>query len=194
VHQHPSAGVQQALSQLQQRDRFDIQDLYNLPGFEIQTYPVDLYFYLEPTAFRPVESAAVRLLTPDDASQMASLHAGVEENRRWYVELDHPVVFGCFDEGELVAAASHFLFEEYHVAAPGVMTHRAYRQRGFGAAVVSAAVIWALERNWIVEWCTNERNLCSMGIAKRLGFSRFATETEIRVRVPELDHTDSTEM
>lgn len=77
--------------------------------------------------------------------------------------------------------ASHFLFEEDHIAAAGVLTHPDFRRRGWGTAVASAVVQWAVDRGWIVEWSTIATNLGSLGIANGLGFSAYATETELRI-------------
>lgn len=177
----PTPTVQRALQSLRLLPHPRSDDLFAMPDLAVTAYPADPYFYLDSARFSPVETTGVRVLTPDDRPLLAELHAHVEENRRWYVEIDHPIVFGRFVDETLVAAASHFLFDDFRVAAPGVMTRRDRRQDGHGTAVVSAAVQWALERDWIVEWCTNERNLGSMGIARRLGFSRFADECEFRV-------------
>jgi RimJ/RimL family protein N-acetyltransferase len=97
------------------------------------------------------------------------------------VELDHPIVFGRFASDLLVAAASHFRFEDFGVAAPGVFTHPEYRRLGYGTAVVSAAVSWALERSFLVEWSTSESNIGSLAVAEKLGFRPYAVETEFRI-------------
>lgn len=181
VPSNPTSAVERALHVLSPLAHPQPDDLLSVPELTVTAYPVDPYFYLERSAFIPVDTTGVRILTADDRPAMEELHAHVEENRRWYVETDHPIVFGRFVDGTLVAVASHFLFDDYRIAAPGVLTHADWRQQGHGTAVVSATVQWALERDWIVEWCTNERNFGSMGIARRLGFSRFADELEFRV-------------
>ena len=139
------------------------------------------YFYLDPADFRPRKHDGVRRLTLDDKPLLDEFHQSIDEWMRWFVEIDHPIVFGLFVEGKLASVASHFLFEEERVAAAGVLTHPEYRQRGCGAAVVSAAVAWALARDWIVEWSTWTENAGSWGLARTLGFRRFSTEMEFRL-------------
>lgn len=177
----PTPAVERAVQQLREISHPQPTNLLAIPELTVTPYPVDPYFYLDPPLFTPTDTTGVRCLTAADAAAMDELHAHVEPNRAWYVEIDHPIVWGRFMDGKLVAAASHFLFDEYRMAAPGVLTHQDHRRRGHGKAVVSAAVQWALERDWIVEWCTNERNFGSMGIATGLGFTRFADEAEFRV-------------
>jgi predicted GNAT family acetyltransferase len=136
---------------------------------------------LDPARFCPLVSAEIRQLTSEDRALMDALHAAIPPHQRWYVEIDHPIVFGYVVAQRLVAVASHFLFKEDHIAAAGVFTHPDFRRRGWGTAVASAVVQWALDREWIVEWSTTTTNLGSLRIANSLGFSEYATETELRI-------------
>jgi len=181
THVSPSPKVREILDRLPANGSVSPADIEALIEGECRRYGDDPYFYLGKKDFRPVDAEGIRRLNPDDNQAMERLHEAIDPGIRWYVEIDHPIVFGLFSEGELVSVASHFLFDEYGIAAAGVLTHPEYRRRGFGTAVVSAAIAWALERDYIVEWITNESNLGSLGIARRVGFRRYAAETEFRI-------------
>jgi RimJ/RimL family protein N-acetyltransferase len=184
VHESPSRAVKRLLERLPSREPVQPDLISVFSEGEVNSYLPDLFFYLERTSFQPVSSANVRVLGSREVEAFNQLHAAIDLRQRWYVELDHPIVLGLFSDDRLVAVASHFLFEDFGIAAPGVLTHPDYRRRGYGTAVVSAAVAWALERELIIEWSTNESNLGSLAIAHRLGFQPFALETEFRIGEP----------
>lgn len=182
VHPQPSQAVVEALQALPTERATEPHDVLTLSHVKAsQQETTDHYFYLDPARFSPLVSGAVRQLTPEDRALMDDLHAAIPSHQRWYVEIDHPIVFGQVVGQRLVAVASHFLFEEDHIAAAGVLTHPDFRRRGYGKAVTSAVVQWALDREWIVEWSTTSTNLGSLGIANGLGFCEYATEMEFRI-------------
>lgn len=182
AHPQPSQAVAQVLQELPTQRVIEPSDVLALPHVKAsQPEPMDLFFYLDPAWFRPHGSEAIRLLTAEDSGLMDDLHAAIAPHQRWFVEIDHPIVFGSIVKQQLAAVASHFLFEEDRIAAPGVLTHPDFRRRGWGKAVSSTVVQWALEREWIVEWSTTHTNLGSRGIADGLGFREYATETELRI-------------
>lgn len=182
THLNPGPTVQTLIDKLP-RDRAvtpdEVAELFTGP---IHRDGIDPYFYLDDTTFTPVATDGVRQLGPHDAGHLAALHESIDPRMTWYVEIDHPIVFGLFVDHTLVSAASHFLFEEFSIAAAGVLTHAEHRQKGYGTSVVSAALAWAIERKFVSEWITNEANLGSLGIARRLGFQVHETETEFRVK------------
>jgi GNAT superfamily N-acetyltransferase len=182
THRQPSQAVAQALQGLPTQQTIEPHDVLTLSHVQVSRHgPTDYYFYLDPARFCPRVSAAIRQLTSEDRALMVGLQAVLPPPQRWYVEIDHPIVFGYVVEQRLVAVASHFLFEADHIAAAGVLTHPDFRRRGWGKVVSSAVVQWAIDRQWIVEWSTTATNLGSLGIANGLGFSEYATETELRI-------------
>jgi hypothetical protein len=112
---------------------------------------------------------------------MATFHTSIPPRQREYIAIDHPIVFRYFVQQQLVAVASHFLFDEDHIAAPGVVMHPDFRRGDFGKAMSSAAVQSAVDREWIVEWSPTATNLSSLGIAHGLGFSEYAAEPELLI-------------
>lgn len=185
VHESPSRAVKRLLERLPSKEPVQPELIDALSEGAANSYLPEPFLYLDSTSFQPVSSANVRVLNSRAGEAFRELHAAIEPRQRWYVELDHPIVFGLYRDDRLMAVASHFLFEDFGIAAPGVLTHPDYRRRGYGTAVVSAAVAWALERGLIVEWSTDESNFGSLAIAHRLGFQLFALETEFRIGEPE---------
>ncbi len=181
-HRQPSQGVSQVLKNLPSQQVIEPRDILLLSHVKASQYgPTDHYFYLDPTHFHPLPSQACRQLTSENRTLLDRLHAAIPTHQQWYVEIDHPIVFGCVVKQELVSVASHFLFEEDRIAAAGVLTHPDFRRQGWGKAVVSAVLQWALDREWIVEWSTTGTNLGSLGIANSLGFREYAMVTELRI-------------
>jgi GNAT superfamily N-acetyltransferase len=181
THRTPGPLVSTLVGDLPREGTITADDIEALLAPPFRRAGVDPYLYIADETFRPVATEGVRRLGPEDAPLLAELHAHVDPRMTWYVEIDHPAVFGRFDGGSLVAVASHFLFEEFGIAATGVLTHSEHRRRGHGTAVVSAAVAWALERGLVCEWITNETNVASLALARRLGFELHEIETEFRL-------------
>jgi predicted GNAT family acetyltransferase len=92
-------------------------------------------------------------------------------------------VFGCFAGGALAAAG---MLEPWgarllHV---GIATHPGHRGRGYGKAVVSAMTAHGLATGRVVQYRTLLANLPSVGIARALGFQRFALTLAVRLHPP----------
>jgi GNAT superfamily N-acetyltransferase len=182
VHRQPSPAVVRVLHALPTARAIEPHEILRLSYVNARPHgPPDHYLYLDPGRFCPRASDASRPLTSEDWALMATFHAALPPHQRRHVAMDHPIVFGYVVQQQLVAAASHFLFAEDHIAAAGVVTHPEFRRRGFGKTVSSAVVQWAVDREWIVELGTNATNLGSLGIAHGLGFREYATETELRI-------------
>jgi len=175
----PTAAVQCFLQHVKKAHPFDPAAAARSAGVHLQADAAEPYFYLNAEDFRPTQEASVRQLSGADAPLLAELHAAIPQNMRWFVGIDHPIIFGCFtDDGTLAAVASHFLFEAERIAAGGVLTHPDYRRHGYGRAATSAIMAWAIEREWVCEWSTWAGNNGSYNIATSLGFTHFLTETD----------------
>jgi GNAT superfamily N-acetyltransferase len=177
----PGSRVTALLERLPSDHAVSADEIAGLVDGELRRYGVDLYLYVGESSFRSVPTDGVRQLGPGDADHVAGVHAAVDPRMTWYVEIDHSVVFGRFVGNTLVSIASHFVFPGHGIAAAGVLTHRDHRRRGHGTAVVSAAVVWALEHGLVCEWVTDETNLASLALARRLGFEDHEHETEFRL-------------
>ena len=86
---------------------------------------------------------------------------------------------GVFRGDALAALASYKLWGD-RIAHIAIVTHPAHRGGGLGKAAVSAMSRVALERGLVAQYRTLCANTPSMGIARALGFQRYATTLSIR--------------
>jgi len=164
-------------------------DLQALLGeARISPRPSDHLYYLTLEAFRPFEAGVVRQLGREDAALLEELNAACtpHDRRQGEVEIDHPVVVGCFDDGRLAAAAS-FIFYGEAVADVGVITHPEARGRGFGKAAVTGLSRWGLEHGRILQYRAAVSNPGSIHIAESLGYGLYALEEFCRLERMRID-------
>jgi RimJ/RimL family protein N-acetyltransferase len=93
-------------------------------------------------------------------------------------------VFGCFVD-EVLAAAGMLEPWGARLRHVGILTHPGYRGRGYGKAVVSAMTAHGLAAGGVLQYRTLQANLPSVGIARALGFQRFAQTLAVRLTPPE---------
>jgi GNAT superfamily N-acetyltransferase len=161
------------------------EDLAGLPGVTVTNRECCLFHYLYPPdlpACQPATPYTLRQLTMDDAGRMQVLHDAnpPEEVEAGYVEVDHPVAFGCLADDQLAAAASGF--ESRGFMDIGVLTMPAYRRLGLGRAAVGALCAWSIERGYLPQYRCDARNLASARLALSLGFRLYVTEEEITLK------------
>ena len=181
VNPEPTPEVQRALAALPGNTAIKTEHFLAIPELSVRPYIPDSIFYLDPQRFHAVPNQDIRPLNGDDRAVMDNLHSAIDPKQRWFVDLHHPFVVGCFVDEQLVAVASHFLFDDHRIAEAGVLTHPTCRRRGYGKAVVSAAVRWGLDRDWVIKWSTCDSNMASVRLTESLGFVRFAQETDLRI-------------
>ncbi|KTC44200.1 hypothetical protein AO265_33305 [Pseudomonas sp. ABAC61] len=90
-----------------------------------------------------------------------------------YVELDHGVVLGAFDQGRLVAAASLYAWDESLLADLGVLTLEAFRGRGHARRLVRAICRHALAQGQEPQYRCQTDNLASVALARAAGLEPF---------------------
>jgi GNAT superfamily N-acetyltransferase len=141
--------------------------------------------YADTSDFRPAPTLGTRLLTDQDLAALERLatacgptawkHSGINPAR--------PPVFGCF-AGDRLAAAG--MLEQWgdRLLQVGIVTHPGYRGRGYGKAVVSAMTAHGLAAGGVVQYRTLQANFPSVGIARALGFRRFAHTLAVRLTPP----------
>jgi ribosomal protein S18 acetylase RimI-like enzyme len=88
---------------------------------------------------------------------------------------DHPV-FGVFDDGRLASVASVTASLPDVGVIMGVETHRDFRRKGYGSAVVSAATREALRRSKSCALWVASRNVEAVALYYRLGFRKIDEE------------------
>jgi GNAT superfamily N-acetyltransferase len=90
-------------------------------------------------------------------------------------------IFAAFAEAAVASAAGARLLPG-NVAHIGVATSSGHRGRGFGRAVVTAALAHAIDQEHLAQYQTLLANRGAMSIAQVLGFERFATTISVRWR------------
>jgi predicted GNAT family acetyltransferase len=93
----------------------------------------------------------------------------------------HPAS-GVYHGNELVALAGYEVWGEM-IAHIAVVTHPAFRGRGFGRCAVAHVARAALAAGLIPQYRTLESNLASIRVAESLGFSLYAYATSVAVRL-----------
>jgi GNAT superfamily N-acetyltransferase len=139
--------------------------------------------YLLRDAFRPVRSGDVRSLSASDHADLAALRSACtsEEWEHSGLSSASDPRFGCFVDGQLVAAAGTDRWTADAIN-PGVLTHPDHRGRGHGTAAVSSVVEDALASGLLALYQTLMANAGSVALAGRLGYRQYATHVAIRVQ------------
>lgn len=158
------------------------EDAASVLGDRIAARESCLFYYLYPPdlpEFRPSGPCTLRRLTPEDAGLMEALHAAnpPEDVEAGFVEIDHPIVFGCLAGGQLAAAASGF--ESNGFMDIGVLTMPSFRRLGLGRAAVGALCAWSIEQGALPQYRHDANNLSSARLARSLNFRLYMTEEEI---------------
>jgi GNAT superfamily N-acetyltransferase len=141
--------------------------------------------YADASDFRPAPTRGTRLLTDQDLPELQRLAAACGPTAWEHSGIDpvHPPVFGCFVGDGLAAAGTLERWGDrlLHV---GIVTHPGYRGRGYGKALVSAMSAHGLATDRVMQYRTLQANLPSVGIARALGFQRFALTLAVRLTSP----------
>jgi len=124
----------------------------------------------------------VRSLTLHDESAVSALRAACTET-----EWEHGGSLGgeqpscgVFVGDQVVALAGYEVWADI-IAHISVITHPAFRARGFGRSAVAHVAERALSANLIPQYRTLESNFASIRIADSLGFCRYATSVAVRL-------------
>ena len=138
--------------------------------------------YADSSDVRPAPTLGTRLLTDQDLPELQRLAAACGPTAWEHSGIDpaRPPVFGCFD-GEVLAAAGMLERWGDRLLQVGIVTHPGYRGRGYGKAVVSAMTAYGLATGGVLQYRTLQANLPSVGIARALGFRRFALTLAVRL-------------
>ena len=86
-----------------------------------------------------------------------------------YIDEPDPVIFGLFENDQMVAYASHRYWDSI-IADIGVLVHPGIRSRGLGKAVVSRICEWCIQNDVIPMYRVFDGNTHSLRIPAALGF------------------------
>jgi hypothetical protein len=145
--------------------------------------------YVDAEAFQPAAplpgpaAPQVLRLGPADLPALERLAAACapQEWEDSAIQPDHAPIFAAVRAGELLAAASA-PDDVPAVASVGVITHPAWRGRGYGATVVSALTADRLASGVILHYQTLRANAASVAVARALGYHDVATALGVRLR------------
>jgi RimJ/RimL family protein N-acetyltransferase len=138
--------------------------------------------YADDATLRPLPVAGTRLLSAADELAHAALQAAcaAEEWEHGGSELGLLPLAGRFVRGELVALAGYELWGE-QIAHIAVVTHPAYRGRGYGSEAVSLLAETLVARGMIAQYRTLCANTPSIRLGATLGFVPYAETLAIRL-------------
>ena len=131
--------------------------------------------YAEKEDFLPQTSDCIRKLRDEERKVLLSLKNACEPIAWEHSGIDaaDSGLFGCFVGGDLAAVAHYSLWAD-DAASIGVLSHPAHRSRGYGKAVVSAAMADAFEQGHLVIYQTLSANHPSVRLATALGCRDYA--------------------
>jgi GNAT superfamily N-acetyltransferase len=138
--------------------------------------------YIGYAAAVPPPIHAVRSLTPSDAPAVSDLQAAcpaVEWEHGGSIVGEHPSS-GVLVGNELIALAGYEIWGGT-IAHIAVVTHPAFRGRGFGRSAVAHVANTALAAGLIPQYRTLDSNRPSIHIAESLGFSHYAASVAVRL-------------
>lgn len=120
----------------------------------------------------------VRRLTATDEAAFKAFEAGAsaQDLDDAYVELDHWAVFGAFDQGRLVSAASAYPWrEDVALADLGVLTLADARGKGHARRVVRSLCRHICDQGYEPQYRCQIDNHASVALAKAAGLTLFGT-------------------
>lgn len=121
------------------------------------------------------QSRNVRQLTADDETVFAQFCAASskEDLDAAYVELDHWLVFGAFENDQLVCVASMYPWWDSKLADMGVLTLPFYRGRGYARDTLHAISKHAASLGYEPQYRCQLDNEASVALAKTAGLYQF---------------------
>ncbi len=152
----------------------------------VENVEAELQMVVEPETLRPREHPNVRRLRPDDLPEMAEL-ATLGGLVAWSPEaISHGPAFGAFVDDRLVAMAATRFATPDVVEIGNIVTHPAYRRRGFASGCTSAlsqACFRLASRVYLMVMANNQIAFDSyraLGFwpAERFGFVQFRLRQE----------------
>lgn len=136
-------------------------------------------------SFDRAESSNCRELKRPDAEDLEKLKQESDkeeiENSIGESKIGNQPLFGKFNDNELVAVSSYEVWDQV-IGFPDVFVKKGFRGNGYGKQVVSASTEAIIENDLIPVYRTLEKWSSSVGLAKSLGYTKYATTYLIKLR------------
>ncbi|AKU20822.1 GNAT family N-acetyltransferase [Massilia sp. NR 4-1] len=142
-------------------------------------YGTDNLFYFPAADLAPLMQEAIpgeiRQLSQDDQGIFAEFCAGATEEDldAAYVELDHWLVFGAFEQERLVCAGSMYAWMDSDIADFGMLTLPPFRGKGHGRRLVRAISQTALQLGFHPQYRCQLDNQASIAAARAAGLQLY---------------------
>jgi RimJ/RimL family protein N-acetyltransferase len=150
-----------------------------LADAHVVLHPADAVFYFPVAATAELltepDRADVRRLDAEDRDAFAAFAsaAPAQDLDDAYVELDHWAVFGAFQDGKLVCAASMYPWGDSSLADLGVLTLPNARRHGLARSVVRAICRYACSQGREPQYRCQLDNTASRALAAAAGLTWF---------------------
>ena len=140
--------------------------------------------YLLPDRFRPYVAPHVRFLEPEEAPLVEAFRVECGQDAWEYAGFNEATSYlAAIREGDqIVSLAGYNRLWRDEAGGPCILTHRAYRGRGWVTATTSAVVGRALQEGKILLYQTLQTNTASIRIARRLGYEQYARHVAVRLK------------
>ncbi|MET7038153.1 GNAT family N-acetyltransferase [Elizabethkingia miricola] len=138
-----------------------------------------IYYYQEGDKKELLETVSIetiRQLSSSDAEVFEHFVSSASEQDLddAYVELDHWVVFGSFEDGKLVSAASMYPWgDNEKIADLGVLTLPDYRGKGHAGNLVQAICKYTLQQGYEPQYRCQIDNFASVALAAASGLTLY---------------------
>ncbi|OPB88971.1 GNAT family N-acetyltransferase [Elizabethkingia ursingii] len=138
-----------------------------------------IYYYQEENKKKLLETASIetiRLLNAPDGEAFEYFVSSASEQDLddAYVELDHWVVFGSFEDGKLVSAASMYPWgDDVKIADLGVLTLPDYRGKGHARNLVHTICKYTLQQGYEPQYRCQIDNHASVALAGASGLTLY---------------------
>jgi len=122
---------------------------------------------------KPAETT-IRQLTDSDKKAFQDLkeRTSKDDDEVSFVEMNHPVVFGCFYKDQLVAVSSNLNWGD-DLCDIGILTDKRFRRMGYALATVAALCNYNAKRGKINQYRCTDENYKSYKTALSLGFKNW---------------------
>lgn len=140
--------------------------------------------YLLPARFRPFVAPHVHFLEPHDGPLVEVFRAECGQDAWEHTGFNAATSYwAAILEGDRIASlAGYNPVWRDEAGGPGILTHRAYRGRGWATATTSAVVARALQEGKMLLYQTLETNTAAIRIARRLGYEQYARHVAVRLK------------